>query len=476
MIYDKKVFWKSLFMVVGVMGLMYLTKGSGFVVVLPLAFAAFFKKRPEVMLFYVATTMTMLIGNGYLMPKNQIFMFAQKGILVGFGVISLMTIASRKYSPCLSPFLLVMPYLVFSIFPSAVGWAPIVSFLKLILFFLVIMSLLGVANEVIYSSRAQLPKLRAMIFALVTFIILGSILLIPFPAISQLQGEEYLEAVAKGQVVTSLFKGMTFHSQSLGPLVAYVATFVFADWALAVRKKSYLHLLVLCMCPILIFKTSSRTAMGAFLFGLLCVSYCVMRERGIGIHWRAKVKTSIFLIATLLAVSVAVVPSLRDGATKYLLKGAAHSTDSVTVTQIMSSRQGLIDEAIHNFKKSPIIGNGFQVNTDKIGWKAKSWKDYLSAPVEKGVWVIAILEEGGVVGMTLFLVFVVGVGTQLFIRRAYISFSLFATFLVSNLGEFTIFSTSGAGGFYWTLLLIGAAFDALRLRDDNVKRMFGDYS
>ncbi len=473
MVYDKKVFWKSLFTIVSVMMLMKVTGGAGFVVVLPLAFAAFAKKKPEEVLFYVTLTMTMLIGNGYLMPKDQIFMFSQKGILIGFGIISLLTLASKRFSPCLSPFLLLIPYLLFSIFPSACGYAPVVSYLKLVLFILVFIALLGVSNEVTHNSRSQLPKLRAMIFALAAFIIVGSILLIPFPSIGQLQGKEYLEAISKGQNLTSLFKGMTFHSQSLGPLVAIIATFVFADWVLAVQKKSYVHLLILCSCPVLVYKTSSRTAMGTFLFGLLCVGYCVMRERGIGARWRGKVKTCIFALLALCVLAVVAIPSVRKDVVKYTLKGATHTTETVTMSDVMSSRQGLIDEAIHNFKQSPIIGNGFQINTDKIGWKAKSWRDYLSAPIEKGVWVVAVLEEGGIIGMILFLVFIIGAEYRLFAQRAYISFSLLATFLVSNLGEFTFFSTSGAGGFCWTLLVIGAAFDALRLRDDYFKRSCG---
>ncbi len=474
MIYDQKVFWKSLITVLIVMVLMYLTKGSGFILVLPVAFAAFAKKKPEEVLFYVALTMTMLIGNSYFMPKDQIFMLSQKGILVGFGVISILTLASKRFNPCVSPLLLIVPYLLFSILPSAIGWAPVVSFLKLILFFLVLIALLGIANEVTYNSRSQLPKIRAMIFSLIAFIVVGSVAVIPFPAISQLSGQEYRDAMLQGREMTSLFKGMTFHSQALGPLIALIAIFIFADWVLLVKRMSYLHLCTLCCCPILIYKTSSRTAMGTFLFGIFCVVFCLMHERGIGAQWRSKVKAVVFALLALCLIAVVTTPSLRAGISKYTLKGA-HRAEEVTVAKVISSRQGLIDQAIFNFKKSPIIGNGFQVNTDKIGWKAKSWKDYLTAPIEKGVWVVAILEEGGVIGMGLFLLFVIGAGCRLFKQHAYISFSLLATFLVLNLGEFTIFSTSGMGGFCWCMIIIGVAFDALRLRDDYIKRSYGDY-
>ena len=61
------------------------------------------------------------------------------------------------------------------------------------------------------------------------FFILGSIVLIPFPAISQLSGAEYVEAMKRGGAL-SLFKGMTMHSQSLGPCVAVIFSVLFADF------------------------------------------------------------------------------------------------------------------------------------------------------------------------------------------------------------------------------------------------------
>ena len=74
----------------------------------------------------------------------------------------------------------------------------------------------------------------------------------------------------------------------------------------------------------------------------------------------------------------------------------------------MGMRQFLIDAQIYNFKKSPYIGNGVQVSEEMAYTKTTSFKDLISAPIEKGVWVTAVLEEDGVIGFTILVLFILG--------------------------------------------------------------------
>ncbi len=466
MIYDKKTFWKSLAILVGVMGLMYVSGGAGFVIVVPFAFVAFFKKKPESVLFWVTVTISMMMGNQTLMPKNVIFALSQRGLLMAFGCLMMMQLLGHRKSPVVLPLLLMIPYVLFAIFPSALGWSPIISYLKLILFFVIYLAFWGVSNQVAVMPRPDPTKLRAMALAVFAFFLIGSICLIPFPAIGQLSGEEYVEAMLRGQEMVSLFKGMTMHSQSLGPIVSILAVFVFTDWVFGVRKFSKLYAILLLCCPILSYMTSSRTAMGSLLLGFLFASFCLVRERGIGARWRGKVKNAVFAVVGCCIIAVVAVPAARDSVARVAMKWDRHATASdFTMEQALVSRQGKMDEALYNFKKSPFIGNGFQVSEDMADQRRKSWKEYLSAPVEKGVWVTAVLEETGIIGMVLLFMFIVVAGFKLLALRAYVSLSVLFTMFVLNLGEFTMFSISYTGGLAWLFVFVGATMDALRLRD-----------
>ena len=55
-----------------------------------------------------------------------------------------------------------------------------------------------------------------------------------------------------------------------------------------------------------------------------------------------------------------------------------------------------------NFRDKPLQGNGFQVSLEMKYQRRQGMLSYLSAPIEKGVWTAAVLEEGGIVGFILF--------------------------------------------------------------------------
>ena len=131
-----------------------------------------------------------------------------------------------------------------------------------------------------------------------------------------------------------------------------------------------------------------------------------------------------------------------------------------------------MDNAIANFKESPWIGNGFQVSEDFDHREIVSWKQVLSAPIEKGVWVTAVLEEGGVFGMVLFVTFILTAIFGLLSKRAVIGASALFIFVVSNLGEFTFFSMSYTGGLMWAMVFTGIALDAQRLKEDRFRRQW----
>jgi len=153
--------------------------------------------------------------------------------------------------------------------------------------------------------------------------------------------------------------------------------------------------------------------------------------------------------------------SIRNGIAGFLLKGHDDGR-GVTVDVLASSRQGLADQSMYNFKKKPMMGNGFQVSEEMQMYNSSDLRLIVTAPIEKGVWVTAVLEEGGVVGMLIFICFIFHAFYCFVRQKAYTAASVLAVLLVSNLGEFTMFSMSYTGGMMWALVFVGAVMDAMR--------------
>ena len=122
-----------------------------------------------------------------------------------------------------------------------------------------------------------------------------------------------------------------------------------------------------------------------------------------------------------------------------------------------------MDSAMANFEESPAIGNGFQVSAQMADMDIRSWKQLLSAPIEKGVWITAVLEEGGIFGLLLFCGFLLIAFPLLLSRQAYLGVCALFVFIISNLGEFTFFSASGNGGLLWAVTFVGLTLDAQRV-------------
>jgi len=83
--------------------------------------------------------------------------------------------------------------------------------------------------------------------------------------------------------------------------------------------------------------------------------------------------------------------------------------------------------------------------------------------------VTAILEEGGVIGWSIFVVFLLACIVKSIKRRAYIGASCLFVFMMTNLGEFSFFSMSYTGGFAWAMIFVGIALDLRKMGDENAE-------
>lgn len=475
--YDKKSLIRYVAIFAIIILMMKFTSGIGFAVMIPLVLIALSTGRNEDLLFYLMVTGTVVVGNTFFFPKSSTFFLIQRGIIAVLSVLLGSKIFGRRLPIALKPLWGLVAYVIYMVVPSSLGWSPMVSYLKMFLFLLCLFAYIGVVTHILTTRRIRQDKLRSILLAFGIVYILGSTLLIPFPAISQLTGEDYANAVAAGRHVTSLFTGMTNQSQCLGPVISILSCFLLGDLLFAVRRWDKLYVLLLSCCPILIYKTSSRTAMGTYLIGTVIVLFFFMKARGITSKWRSKALGAITSLGVLALLVASMSSGVRQGALNFMLKwGDETKASDISVEALASTRQGLVDSALKNFKKSPLYGNGFQVSENMSRYKARSIKDVLSAPIEKGVWVTAVLEEGGVAGFVIFLLFLLTCWIMLTRCHAYLGCSLLMTFLVSNFGEFSFFSMSYIGGFMWAMVFMGLTFDCVRNRDRDFETQMGFFS
>ncbi len=468
-VFDTKTFWKALFAFLAIMALQMVSRGEAYAVLVLFAFGAVFAQRATSIVFWLLVSETLIIGNAFFMPKGFFFFFAQRLLLLVAGLFALVQISRGRTNPMLSPFRGMMPYIVYMALVACMGWNPLISYLKIFLFSVVYLAYYCLTGLVAKSHSLNVRQIRGVILAIVSVLVFGSLALIPFPAISQLSAEEYEQAIRSGREVVSLFKGMTNQSQALGPTMAFIFTFVFVDLVVNIRKMNALYLAVLIVAPYLLYLSSSRAGMLTLLMGILVASFCVMKMRGIGMRWRGKVKAALFGIGVLMFIAVIALPGLRESVIKFAMK--YDRSGEFSSEGAMATRQGLIDRQLETFKKSPLFGNGFQVSEALQHRKVRTWMNLLSAPVEKGVWITAVLEEGGVCGFVLLVGFYIALGLTLLNRGAYTGLTMLCALLTSNMGEFTMFSMSGLGGFLWLLVFVGIMMDAARQRQDTAPRM-----
>ena len=445
------------------------TKGAAFAIVVPLALYALSKKRLDLLFFWIVLIAVSPYVNGYFMPKNIVHGISFRASMVLIGLFGTFLLLSSRLSKFLAPLLGLFVYLLYMTIPSAVGWAPMISFLKIWLFVSFFMAVMYMGNAAINSDRYRMKDFRNVILAFAIFFVFGSILVYPFPAISSMNAQELVE---KGVVVTSLYKGVTNHSQTMGMVAAFWTVFIYADFIFHIRRTDKLYLALLLGAIFLVYKSSSRTAMGTVLCGVMVSSWWLMQMKGIGSRWRSKVISGLAVFGVVAMIGVLLSPGLRQSVVKFVLKYADESSGELALDSesVFKTRQFLVDQQMYNYHRRPTIGWGFQVS-EEVGEMAKQSGGFvLSAPVEKGVWVTAILEEGGICGEVIYWAYFLTALVMLMMRKAYFGFTMFMAVHVSNLGEFTMFSMSGVGGLWYAFIFIALAFDAKRTRQLEMAR------
>lgn len=457
--YNVKAFWQGLLLMVAVILGMKISNGAAYGIAFVMTLFAAMTGKYEKLFFWLLLSVAALSCNQYFAPKGMVFVVLQRVGMVLLGVIMVAKVFGRRNNKVIVPFFMMIGYAFYMIIPSSFGWSPLVSYLKLILFVLIFVAYIGVAKYASIGSDESERRIRSGMLSFAAFFILGSVLLMPYPGISTMTAKE----IEASLFSSGLFKGMTMHSQCLGPMIASLNVILLADLLFSVRRYDVLYLILLVCCPILMYKTSSRTGMGSYLASTMLVLFYFVRSNVVSQKWRRRVTSAVCSIVVVLIIAAALTPGFVNGLKSFIVKGDVEKVEFST-TNILATREVMFNKTLENFREKPVFGNGFQVAEYMVGVKRESLKSILTAPIEKGFWITAVLEEGGVLGLAILSLFFIITFFTLIKHRAYIAANCLVVVVLTNMGEFSMFSMSYTGGIVWSQVFAGLVFDIHRIR------------
>lgn len=254
------------------------------------------------------------------------------------------------------------------------------------------------------------------------------------------------------------FQGILNHPQAFGPAMGLLGVWSIGRM-LTERQPGWWLIGLIGACAVLVLMSEARTAGfaiagGVLLAVLLARSFIGRPFAHIAPGLRSSRIWAVLFVALIggLAMAPKVVHTLQSYTTK---SGRAHVGGILEAYE--RSRGHLIDAMLNNISRYPLTGIGFGVASEPaltVVGEATILGLPTSAPVEKGVAPLAVMEEIGLPGAALVAFW------MLFLLRSaarggLAPFVVCLTALLLNMGEATLFSPGGFG--LLSLILFGWA-------------------
>ena len=376
------------------------------------------------------------------------------------GLLLFLVSSSRKVSSV--PICLFLIYLPVAFISSLNGYAPIISCLKLINFLVFIIAL-WLGSKCLSCNMQDVYFVRALIMSICVIIIVGSFVLIPFPGVSELSAKSLIKegmtieeanTIIRQSAQEGLFCGITNQSQTLGPILGLCIGWLLSDMVFVMKRFTKLHsLLIILSLPMLLY-TRSRCALLVAVSAVFMVLFYAARRIRIPTYLKIRLKHGIYLSLLLLVIFGFVLEIRNNTFSRWIRKtDDVVGDDRSMVEAVTNSRMGKVEESLYDFRQSPMFGMGFQVSYTTKLWYGDGF--VLSAPIEKGVIPTMILGETGVVGLIVFIFIMIGFYLSCGQKHCYVTYALFITFFMANMGEATFFSPGGSGGILWMISILG---------------------
>ena len=251
------------------------------------------------------------------------------------------------------------------------------------------------------------------------------------------------------------FQGVLHHPQTFGIVMALLGAWAMPS-LLADRRPGW-SLAVSALAVVMIVLSGART--GGFALAIGVSVMLIVRSRG---RLLPLIQYVVKARVVLLVVTVGSVLTVTGGVLQYIEKRPEVRMDRSTATELyVRSRGVLILPMIRNILQDPVVGIGFGVpsSRENVATTDRLWGIPTSAPVEKGVMPLAVLEEVGVFGLGLVGIWL-WMGFRRSVRNGPSAVAVIVTTLAVNLGESILFSPGGTGLLF--MVAIGWAISGFR--------------
>ena len=426
--------------------------------------------------------------NEALMPKEGIGYTIGLRIgplLIGLALAMVGIIKRQTYGLPMGAMVL---YLFVAAFSSIGGWSIRVSFFKL-LNFTAFFCAIWLGSRALERDALGVVELRATFFAVSAFIIFGSYATLPFPDISTLQGIKLaklssdsmpywmVQELESSLDTSDLFCGILYHSQALGAVLSCALAWLMCDLLFVEGRLRWQHVLLIMLALPLLYKTRSRVAFLALLVSLGMIYFYLSRKVLMNVATRRWVGAFMVVFGFLIILAAIIGEVRNDSISRWLRKTENVKSDNRSLGEaVTSSRQGLMEMCLVDFRMRPLLGMGFQVAYYTQIYEQEAGGMIFSAPIEKGVWPVMILGETGIIGEVMFFIFLIYFWVKGAQKKLYLTMTLMVVFLTTNLGEATFFSPGGPGGVEWLICIIGGFSSDICLKRKLQPRFFPEWN
>ena len=428
-------------------------------------FMALANKLGWALVFFVMMPFFVIINPGILGARSSLWGYSVRFGPLLIGLILAIRGASRQGRHKL-PLIGIVPFIMAAIISSVDGWVPSVSLIKLANFSVFLFGIwFGTQN--LQERPKDVLLLRSFFLALACLLVFGSIPTMAIPSIGYAttlhwymgEGAEVVNEMfhqIKADSGVTLFCGIASHSQTLAPLLALTVGWVLCDMLLLERRFRWLHLCIILFALPLIYLTRSRVGLISVMAALYMSAFYATRKIQLPARLRTRLNQGIMVSGALLMAAVIIAQLTTGAMSRWVRKTDKEEDDRRSLGEAFtSSRMGLIENSLYEFRRNPMFGSGFQVSEQTRDLVAVSKGFILSAPIEKGLAPVMVLGETGILGEMCFIIFIVSFCGTCVRRKYVVTFSLFVVMLVTNMGEATIFSPGGTGGILWMVSAVG---------------------
>jgi hypothetical protein len=242
------------------------------------------------------------------------------------------------------------------------------------------------------------------------------------------------------------FQGILAHPQIMGVFVAPIIVECLINYIIIKRKRNIIFDLIFILSFLFMFLSKARTSLVAVAVTFLLL-LMIFPEffRSFKKYFSRRIYIFLFFILILIFNGL----SIED----FIFKGS----DTTDIAEAYEKSRGflLIDSWL-TFLEHPWFGIGFGVSL--LDYFAPVYDAVLgipiSAPTEKSLLPVVVLEELGIFGFFSFIVFLKYVFEKTYTFK---NIGVLICVLALNIGEATIFSMAAMGLFQW--LIIGAMFN-----------------